>query len=392
MEYGRVCLRRGEAKDLRQGSVWIFDNEIDWVDDLCTDGSIVEVVDSRLKFVAYGYFNSKSKICVRVLSRDKHAVIDKEFFRERIERAWAYRKALGLENSCRVVFGESDGLPGLTVDKYGDYLCFQTVALGIERWKREIIEILVSVFAPKGIFERNDVAVREKEGMSQSSGCVYGEVPQETTIMEHDAKMLVNIPDGQKTGHFLDQQENRGRISPYVKDRSVLDLCCCTGGFSIHAALYGASSVEAVDVSSSALELVRKNAELNGVSDKIITSEANVFDLAKAYSDEGKQFGTVICDPPAFAKSKKSLDAAYRGYKELNLRCMKMVEPGGYLITCSCSQFMTPELFMQMLREAAADSGRTVRLIETLMQSRDHPASLGAEHALYLKGYILHLM
>lgn len=392
MEYGRVCLRRGEAKDLRQGSVWIFDNEIDWVDDLCTDGSIVEVVDSRLKFVAYGYFNSKSKICVRVLTRDKHAVIDKAFFRERIERAWEYRKALGFTDSCRVVFGESDGLPGLTVDKYGDYLCFQTVALGIEAWKQEIIEALVCVFSPKGIFERNDVAVREKEGLDQISGCVYGEVPQEITIVEHDAKMLVSIPDGQKTGHFLDQQENRGRIRPYVKDRSVLDLCCCTGGFSIHAALYGASSVEAVDVSASALELVRKNAALNGVEDKIITREANVFDLAKAYSDKGKQFGTVICDPPAFAKSKKSLDAAYRGYKELNLRCMKMVEPGGFLITCSCSQFMTPELFMQMLREASSDSGRSVRLIETLMQSRDHPAALGAEHALYLKGYILHLI
>ena len=392
MEYGRVCLRRGEAKDLRQGSVWIFDNEIDWVDDLCTDGSIVEIVDSRLKFVAYGYFNSKSKICVRVLSRDKHAVIDKEFFRERIERAWEYRKALGFSDSCRVVFGESDGLPGLTVDKYGDYLCFQTVALGIEHWKQEIIEILVSVFSPKGIFERNDVAVREKEGLEQLSGCVYGEVPEEIEISEHDAKMLVSIPDGQKTGHFLDQQENRGRICPYVKDRSVLDLCCCTGGFSIHAALYGAASVEAVDVSASALALVRKNAERNGVSEKIKTTEANVFDLAKAYSDEGRQFGTVICDPPAFAKSKKALEAAYRGYKELNLRCMKMVEPGGFLITCSCSQYMTPELFMQMLREAAADSGRSVRLIETLIQSRDHPAALGAEHALYLKGYILHLM
>lgn len=392
MEYGRVCLRRGEAKDLREGGIWIFDNEIDWVDDLCTDGSIVQVVDSRLKFIAFGYFNSKSKICVRVLSRNKSEIIDKEFFRRRIVAAWEYRKNLGFSNACRVVFGESDGLPGLTVDKFGEYLSFQTVTLGIEQWKKDIIDILISLFHPLGIYERNDVPVREKEGLFQVSGCVYGTVPEKTQIIEHDAKMLVSIPFGQKTGHFLDQQENRGKIRPYVKDRTLLDLCCCTGGFSIHAALYGASSVEAVDVSASALELVRKNAELNGVADVITTTEANVFDLAKAYADSGKQFETVICDPPAFAKSKKVLESAYRGYKELNLRCMKMVAPGGFLITFSCSQFMTPELFMQMLREAAADSGRRVRLIDTLIQSRDHPASLGAEQALYLKGYILHLL
>lgn len=392
MEYGRVCLRRGEAKDLRAGGVWIFDNEIDWVDDRCADGSIVCVVDSKLSFVAYGFFNSKSKICVRVLSRNKHEVIDRQFFASRIAAAWDYRQALGFSNSCRVVFGESDGLPGLTIDKFGAYLSFQTVTLGMELWKTEIIDILVQLFHPLGIFERNDVPVREKEGLSLLSGCVYGTVPDCIEIKEHDAKMLVSIPDGQKTGHFLDQQENRGRLHPYVKNRTILDLCCCTGGFSIHAALYGAKSVEAVDVSASALELVRKNAAINGVAEKIVTTEANVFDLAKTYASEGKQFDTVICDPPAFAKSKKVLDSAYRGYKELNLRCMKMVSPGGFLLTCSCSQFMTPELFLKMLREAAADSGRTVRLIESLQQSRDHPAALGAQQSLYLKGYILHLL
>ena len=291
-----------------------------------------------------------------------------------------------------MVFGESDGLPGLTVDKFGDYLSFQIVSLGMERRKQEIIDILAEIFAPKGTFERDDLAVREKEGMEQCSGCVYGSVPDQVEIREHDARMLVDIPHGQKTGHFLDQQENRGRIAPYVKNETVLDLCCCTGGFSVHAALYGAKSVEAVDVSAEALALTMENARRNGVAGRVTVTEANVFDLARAYADAGRQFGCVICDPPAFAKSRRALDAAWRGYKELNLRAIRMVRPGGFLVSCSCSQSMTPELFLQMLREAAADAGRSVRLLEALLQSRDHPACLGAEQALYLKGYILQVI
>lgn len=390
MEYGRTCLRRGEAHSLH--GPWIFDNQIDWIDNTCLDGGVVEVVDDKLRFVAYGFFNSKSKICVRILTRDRNEAIDRDFFAKRIARAWEYRQALGFSDSCRVVFGESDGLPGLTVDKFGDYLSFQIVSLGLEQWKQTLVDILAELFQPKGIYERNDVPVREKEGLPQLTGCVYGQVPETVEIREHDARMLVSIPDGQKTGHFLDQQENRGRIRPYVKGRMVLDLCCCTGGFSIHAALYGAAQVEAVDVSAGALDLVKKNAALNGVEARIRTTQANVFDLAKDYSDRGLHFGTVICDPPAFAKSKRALEGAFRGYKELNLRCMKLVEPGGFLITCSCSQFMTPTLFVQMLRQAAQDCSRQVRLIETLIQSRDHPASLSAEQSLYLKGYILHVL
>lgn len=392
MAYGQICLRRGEEQDVRAGSLWIYDNEIDWADDTCRDGDVVEVLDSRLKFLALGFFNSKSKITVRILTREKDEIIDEGFFRRRIRAAWEYRRSLGFENSCRVVFGESDGLPGLTVDKFGEYLSFQTLSLGMDRWKRVIVETLAELFRPKGIYERNDVPVREKEGLCQQTGCVYGQVPPLTEILEHDARMLVDIPHGQKTGHFLDQQENRGRIQPYCPGRTVLDLCSHTGGFAIHAALYGAESVEAVDVSAEALEMLRRNAALNGMEDRITTVEANVFDLVKAYAEEGRRYGLVICDPPAFAKSRKALEAAYRGYKELNLRCMKLTQPGGFLVTCSCSQFMTPELFLQMLREAAADSGRTVRLIETLMQSRDHPAALNAEQSLYLKGYILQVV
>ena len=391
MPLPQLALHRGEDASVRAGSVWIYENQIDWVDDTCQDGGLVDVFDSRRQFLARGYFNSKSKITVRILTRDPDETIDRAFFRRRIERAWLARKALGFSDSCRVVFGESDGLPGLTVDKFADYLSFQTVSLGIEQWKEDILSILVELFSPKGIYERNDLAVREKEGLAQQKGCVYGSVPDEIEIREHDARMLVSIPNGQKTGHFLDQQENRGRIRPYSKG-SVLDLCCCTGGFSIHAALYGADAVESVDASEEALSLVRRNAELNGVSDRIATTCANVFDLVRAYSGEGRQYDLVICDPPAFAKSKKALDSAYRGYKELNLRCMKLVKPGGFLVSCSCSQFMTPELFLKMLREAAQDAGREARLLELLMQSRDHAASVSAVGALYLKGHILQIL
>jgi len=391
MNYPKVCLRRGEELDIKKGQLWIFDNEIDWYDDICEDGGISDVLDSREQFVARGFFNSKSKIVVRILTRDEQEAIDRDFFLRKITAAWESRKALGFSNSCRVIFGESDGLPGLTVDKYGDYLSFQTVSLGMEAWKDTVISVLTDIFHPAGIMERNDLPVREKEGMVQQKGCVYGEIPEEIEIIEHEAKMYCDLLNGQKTGHFLDQQENRGRIRPYVKDRTVLDLCCCTGGFSVHASLYGAKSVEAADVSTDALTMVRRNAALNGC-ENVTTTEANVFDLVKQYCEEGRQYDTVILDPPAFAKSKKALEGAYRGYKELNLRCMKLVAPGGYLVTCSCSQFMTQELFMKMLRDAAADCGRNIRLLELLMQSRDHAASLTADQALYLKGCILQVI
>ena len=392
MVSGQVCLRRGEDARVRGGAPWIFDNQLDWADDTCTDGSVVDVLDSRMRFCARGFFNSGSKITVRVLTRDENEQIDRSFFRRRLTAAWEYRRTLGFSDSCRVVFGESDGLPGLTVDKFADCLSFQIACLGMEQWKPVLIELLAELFSPRGIYERDDLPVREKEGLPQIKTCVYGEVPDELVIREHDAKMLVSIANGQKTGHFLDQQENRGRLKPYAPGQDVLDLCCCTGGFSVHAALYGAKTVEAVDVSEDALALVRRNAALNGVQDRLTTTCANVFDLARQYVQEGRQYGLVICDPPAFAKSRKVLENACRGYKELNLQCMKLVRPGGFLVSCSCSQFMTPELFLRMLREAAQDAGREARLLEMLLQSRDHAASLSSDQALYLKGDIMQIL
>lgn len=389
---GQVCLRRGEEADIKAGGLWIYDNEIDWADDLCRDGEVVEVLDSRMRFLAKGFFNKSSVITVRILTRDRSEEINADFFARRLCAAWENRRLLGFSDSCRVVFGESDGLPGLTVDKFADCLSFQIVSLGMERHKDEIISALIALFSPRCIYERNDIAVREKEGLTQQKGCVYGEVPRELIIREHDARMAVDIVNGQKTGHFLDQQENRGRLKPYCSGRSVLDLCCHTGGFSVHAALYGAARVEAVDVSEEALQRVTENARRNSVEGIVETTCGNVFDLVRQYFEEGRHYGTVICDPPAFAKSKRSLEAAYRGYKELNLRCMHLCEPGGFLLTFSCSQFMTQPLFEKMLREAAIDSCRTVRLLERLTQSRDHPASLTEEHSHYLKGCILQVL
>ena len=386
-----VCLKRGEELDILRGDLWIYDNEIDWCTDTCENGCVVDVLDSRRRFVARGFFNANSKIVVRVLTQNREEQIDREFFRSRIETAWRYRESIGLINACRVVFGDSDGLPGLTVDKFGEYLSFQIVSLGMEMFKQDIIEILVELLHPLGIYERDDLQIREKEGLPQFTGCVWGSVPEETEIREHDARMLVNIPGGQKTGHFLDQQENRGVLRDYVNQKSVLDLCCCTGGFSVHAGLYGAAAVDAVDVSENALELVRRNAALNNV-DCISTICANVFDVVHDMVDEGRKYDVVILDPPAFAKSRRALDSAYKGYKELNYRCMKLVESGGFMLTFSCSRFMTRELFLKMLQEAAADSGRKVRLIRELMQARDHPAAIGEPSALYLKGWILSVL
>ncbi len=386
-----VCLKRGEEQDIFHGSLWVYDNEIDWYTDTCIDGGIVEVLDSRRRFVARGFFNSKSRIVVRVLTQDKEELIDRAFFQRKLIAAWEYRKSIGLTHSCRVVFGDSDGLPGLTVDKFGEYLSFQIVSMGMEQWKEVILDILVQLFQPKGIYERNDLRIREKEGLDQRKGCVYGVVPSEVEILEHDAKMLVNIAEGQKTGHFLDQQENRGVIRGYVQGKTVLDLCCCTGGFSIHAGLYGAKQVDAVDASEAALTLLQRNAAHNHVT-CVDTTCGDVFELVHQYCDECRQYDVVILDPPAFAKSRRALESAYKGYKELNYRCMKLTKSGGFMLTFSCSQFMTRELFLKMLREAATDSGRKVRLIQELMQSRDHPASIGEPSTLYLKGWVLSIL
>ena len=384
-------LKSGKEARVLQGNPWVFRSDIDRVSGAWEPGDVVSVKSARGRMLGCAFYNPQSQISLRFVTfRDER--VNADFIRARIHRAVEYRRLFADMRSCRLVYAESDGLPALIVDSFGGVLSVQCLCLGMEKYKQTIIDALVDELHPDGIYERDDLPVREKEGLPQIKACVYGAVPEELVIREHDADMLVWISYTPATGHFLDQQENRGRLKPYAPGQDVLDLCCCTGGFSIHAALYGAKSVEAVDVSEDALALVRRNAALNGVQDIVTTTCANVFDLARQYVREGRQYGLVVCDPPAFAKSRKALENAYRGYKELNLQCMKLVKPGGYLVSCSCSQFMTPELFLKMLREAAQDAGRDARLLETLIQSRDHPASLASEQSLYLKGDILQIV
>jgi 23S rRNA (cytosine1962-C5)-methyltransferase len=382
-----IYLKRGEENDIFAGHLWIFDNEVDRITGKYEPGDIVDVYTNRADFLGRGYINPKSKILVRLLTNKKEP-INKEFLFRRIKQAFDYRKKLGLKNSYRVVFGEADFLPALIIDKFADCFVLQTLALGIDRMKSDIVDIIKEIASPRCIYERNDVQLREKEGLSQQKGILYGSEPGIVEIEENGIKFLVDIENGQKTGYFLDQSENRAAIAPFVKDAEVLDCFCHTGSFALHAAKYGARKVEAVDISDLALELVKSNATLNGF-DNITVKKANVFDLLNEYQGLGRLFDVVILDPPAFCKSKSALAGAYRGYKEINLRGMMLTKPGGFLITCSCSHYMTPELFMQMLQEAAFDVRRKVRIIEIRYQSKDHPIAINADESLYLKCVIL---
>jgi 23S rRNA (cytosine1962-C5)-methyltransferase len=383
----QVYLKRGEEDDVYAGHLWIFDNEVDRVIGKYEPGDIVDVYTNRAGFLGRGYINPKSKILVRLLTAKKEP-INREFLFRLIKQAFDYREKLGLANSYRAVFGEADFLPALIVDKFADCFVIQTLALGIDKMKADIVDIIREIAAPRCIYERNDVQLREKEGMSQKKGVLYGSEPGIIEIEEHGIKFLVDIVNGQKTGYFLDQSENRAAIAPFVKDADVLDCFCHTGSFALHASKYGARNVEALDISEPALELLKSNAALNGF-ENITVIKANVFDLLNEYQGSGRLFDTVILDPPAFCKSKSALAGAYRGYKEINLRGMMLTKPGGFLITCSCSHYMTPELFLQMLQESAFDVRRKVRIVEIRYQSKDHPVAINADESLYLKCVIL---
>lgn len=383
-----VTLKPGEDKDLRSGRLWIFDNEIAGIQGEVVPGGIVDVFSTRGTFLGRGFCNMRSKIRVRLLTREREEIND-AFFRRRLSQAIDLRRRLGHFGACRLIFGEADFLPGLTVDKFADVLVIQIAALGMERFKDAIVDCLAELLHPRTVYERDDLPTREKEGLSQQTGVLYGENPGLVEISENGLRMLVDVENGQKTGYFLDQRENRAALAPFASGK-VLDCFCHTGGFALHAAQYGADTVEAVDISASALEMVRKNVVLNGLTN-IRTTEANVFDLLKAYQQEGRQYDLVILDPPAFAKSKSALKSAVRGYKEINLRGMQLVRPGGFLVTCSCSHFMTPPLFLDMIKRAAADVGRTARILEIRYQAKDHPIGIGADESLYLKCVILQL-
>ena len=377
----------GYKKGLRveDGHPWVYSNEIENIEGSFEPGDIVDVYNFKKRFIGRGYINPKSQITVRIMTRDKNENIDIDFFRKRIRAAWEYRKKVIETSCCRVVFGEADFIPALIVDKYGDYLVIQTLALGIDVWKDTIVKVLNEIFEPKGIYERNDVPVRELEGLEQKKGFLSD--PFETTVEteENGVKFYVDIANGQKTGYFLDQKENRASIKDIVKDADVLDCFCHTGSFSIHAAHFGAKSVLGIDISESAVEFAKKNATLNGYDDICKFEVHNTFDVLHEWVKEGRKYDVVILDPPAFTKTRSALNGAIKGYKEINLRAIRLVKPGGFLVTCSCSHFMYPELFMKVIMDAARDDRKTLRQVEFRTQAKDHPVLVNSNETLYLK-------
>lgn len=383
-----VYLKKNEEKRIVAGHSWVYANEVARIEGKDKNGSLASVYSSDGKFIGKGYINHASKILVRIFIRGNGAD-DREFYMQKLTAAWEYRKKLGYENCCRVVFAEADGLPALIVDKYGDYLSVQCLSLGIDQRKKLITDCLVEIFHPKGIYERSDVALRKKEGLAEVKGVLYGEVPELVGIEENGLKMFVDIINGQKTGYFLDQKENRFAARRYAAGGEVLDCFCNSGGFTVNCAAT-AKHVTACDISQPALDSVMRNARANGLSN-IDTLCGDAFALLRDFRRAGKKFDLVILDPPAFCKTADEVKDACRGYKDINIQGMKLVKSGGFLITCSCSHYMSPTLFERMLAEAAKESGRTVRCVEVRTQAPDHPALLCADETHYLKFYVLNV-
>jgi len=387
-----VFLRKAGQHRVENGHPWIFQSELDYIEGKFMPGDIVDVYNWRKVFMGRGYINPQSQIIVRILTNEQEE-IDREFFKKRIEAAWEYRKKFISEpDYCRLINGEGDFIPALTVDKFGKYMVIQTLALGIDVHKETIISILEELFQPEGIYERNDVSVRRLEGLEQTKGYLRGDFPTTIKVLENGISFYADIENGQKTGFFYDQRENRLFLKHVAQGAEILDCFCHTGSFTVHAALYGAKKVTAIDISEDAVEMAKKNAELNNVSHLCEFQVTNAFDYLRTSSDEGKQFDVVILDPPAFTKSRKALEGAARGYKEINLRGMKMVRPGGFLITCSCSYHMDRELFKAIIVDAARDARRAIRMVEYRTQAKDHPILPAAEESEYLKFMMIQVM
>ncbi len=385
-----VYLKKGEEKRILNGHSWVYANEVAKIEGKDKNGSLASVFTHDGRFIGKGYINHLSKILVRIFIRDENQVDDKAFYLERLKNADDFRKNLGYDNCYRMVFAEADDIPALIVDKYDEYLSVQFLSLGIDKMKKLIVECLVDLFAPKGIYERSDVAVRVKEGLAETKGVIYGEVPDRIIITENGLKMAVDVKNGQKTGYFLDQKENRYAARRYCKDGEVLDCFCNSGGFSLNCATV-AKSVTAVDISRTALDSVEENASLNNLTN-VRTLQGDVFEVLRNYRKENKVFDLVILDPPAFCKSASEVKDAYRGYKDINVLGMKLVRSGGFLISASCSHYMTLPLFEKMLAESAKESGRRVRQIEIKTQAPDHPALVNAEETSYLKFFVLQVL
>lgn len=389
MQNAKIFLRKKVHARIAEGHPWIYNNEIGDEEGVYQPGDIVDVFTSVGTFVGKGYINPMSQIKVRLLSRVQDEAIDAQFFEQKIKAAWEYRLKLGYKNNCRVVFGESDELPGLVVDKINDYLIVQMLTLGIDLKKDIIIAILLDIFNPKGIYERNDIYVRELEGLEMRKGLVYGEVPNEILLEENGLKFYVDLVDGQKTGYFLDHYENRVSIERVVKDANVLDAFSYTGTFSIYAAKFGAQSVLGLDLSENAIALAKRNAALNGYSDVCTFEQLNAFDVLKSWSKEGRKFDTIILDPPPFTKNRNNIQKALTGYKEINLRAMKLVEPGGFIITTCCTNLISIDMFLDIISQVAKDAKKKVKQISLQSQSADHPILWNVPEMHYLKVLII---
>jgi len=385
----KVYLKRNISPRVEIGHPWIFNNEIEKSEKELKAGEIADVLTWNNKFLGRGYVNPKSQIPVRLLTRDVSEEITEQFFFKQISGCWEYRKKLGYIENCRLVFGEADSLPQLIIDKFNDYFVIQTMALGIDNWKPSIVSALNTLFKPKGIFERNDVPVRELEGLKQQKGFLSDPFDTNIVIRENELQFYVDIANGQKTGYFLDQQDNRRAIKSLVKGAEVLGVFTYTGSFEAHAAHYGAKSVLGLDISESAVEMANRNAALNGLERSCQFKAVNAFDVLKSWAAEGKSYDVVMLDPPAFTKSRQGIQNALKGYKEINLRGMKLVRPGGFLVTSSCTSLVNSELFLQVIDAAARDAKRKIRQVVYQTQSADHPVIRNLENTQYLKFLVI---
>ena len=396
--YHTVCtLKKGEGRTLKAGGMWVFDNEIDSVMGAFENGDIVTIQDFDGYFLGYGYINMHSKIRIRLLSRKKDAVIDAAFMEQRIRDAWNYRKETIDTGSCRLIFGEADFLPGIVIDKFSDVLVVESLALGIDRWKLVIVDLVKKVLAEdgiqiRGVYERSDAKVRLQEGMERSKGFIGEPFDTKVEIVENGVRYQVDVEDGQKTGFFLDQKNNRASIHRICKGKKVLDCFTHTGSFALNAGIAGAESVVGVDASQLAVDQATENAKLNGLDGRVKFICEDVFELLPRLEGEGEKFDVVILDPPAFTKSRNSIKNAVKGYREINLRGLKLVKNGGYLVTCSCSHFMDPQLFAKTIREAANGAHKRLRQVEFRTQACDHPILWAADESYYLKFFIFQVV
>ena len=392
-----VTLKKGEGRTLKAGGMWVFDNEIESIMGRFENGSIVTVHDFDGYPMGRGFINQNSKIRIRLMTRNVNQEIDREFLRDRVRMAWEYRKKTVDTGSCRVIFGEADFLPGLVIDKFSDVLVVESLALGIDRFKLEIVELLKEELLKdgiriRGVYERSDAKVRLNEGMERVKGFLSEEFDTNVEIVENGVKYLVDVRDGQKTGFFLDQKYNRLAIQKLCKDARVLDCFTHTGSFALNAAIAGAKEVTGVDASELAVEQATKNAALNGVQDRAKFICRDVFELLPELEKQREKYDVVILDPPAFTKSRNSVKNAIKGYREINLRAMKLVKDGGFLATCSCSHFMTYELFTETIGQAARNVHKRLRQVEFRTQAPDHPILWAADESYYLKFYIFQVV